>query len=271
MKISINSAQGEWVMVIESTANAVIKQTKKLLDKNGRKKQGAFLIEGQRLVADAILSGAPISYLLIAQRSAATLPPCHAPRYTVSDQVFDTLKDTVHSQGVLAVVPLPQNTALSAEDITDKQYLLYLDHVTDPGNMGTILRTADAAGVEAVVLSKGCVDVYNPKVVRATMASLFHVPLFFDSENDMALDLLQMSGFRLMGASLDAAADCYTVDWRGRTVIIIGNEANGIREQVQKRCHTHVKIPMVGRAESLNAAVACGILCYERLRQNREG
>lgn len=261
-------------MVIESAANAIIKQTKKLLDRNGRKKQGAFLIEGQRLVADAILSGVPVSYLLLAQRAVDEwneLPPCEAPHYVVSDKVFDTLKDTVHSQGVLAVVPLPQNTALSAGDLTDKRFLLYLDNVMDPGNMGTILRTADAAGVEAVVLSKGCVDVYNPKVVRATVASIFHVPLFFDDSSDGALDLLQASGFHLVGASLEAAVDCYSAVWHGRSAIIIGNEANGIRKQVLKRCDIRVKIPMVGRAESLNAAVACGILCYERLRQNREG
>ena len=257
-------------MVIESAANAIVKQTKKLSERSGRKKLGLFLLEGQRLVADAILAGAPIQYFVLCDGVQAELPPCDAPQYIVSKKIFAQLQDTVHSQGVLAAAVLPADGALSAADLTGKREILYLDNVADPGNMGTILRTADAAGVEAVVLSKGCVDVYNPKVVRATMASLFHIPLFFDDDACRALDLLQSAEFRLIGASLDGAVNCFSADFTGKSAIIIGNEANGIRQSVLDKCDLRVKIPMIGGAESLNAAVACGVLCYERLRQNRE-
>lgn len=258
-------------MVIESAANAIVKQTKKLSERSGRKKLGAFLLEGQRLVADAITADAPIQYLILCEGTQVELPLCDAPQYIVSKKIFAELQDTVHSQGVLAAASLPPDRTLSAADLTEKQTILYLDNVSDPGNMGTILRTADAAGVDAVVLSKGCVDVYNPKVVRATMASLFHIPLFFDDDTFQALDELQSAAFRLIGASLDGAVNCFSADFTGKTTLIIGNEANGIRQPVLNRCDLRVKIPMVGGAESLNAAVACGVLCYERLRQNGEG
>ena len=258
-------------MVIESAANPIVKQVKKLSVRSGRKKIGAFLLEGQRLVADAISAGAPIEYLVICDGAQLELPVCDVPRYVVSKKIFADLQATVHSQGVLAVAALPQDRILAVGDLTEKQALLYLDNVTDPGNMGTILRTADAAGVDAVVLSKGCVDVYNPKVVRATMASLFHVPLFFDDDADSALDIIKAAAFKLIGASLDGAISCFSADFTGKTALIIGNEANGIRQSILDRCDLQVKIPMIGGAESLNAAVACGVLCYERLRQNGEG
>ena len=258
-------------MVITSAANPIVKQTIKLSGRSGRKKQGAFLLEGQRLVADAIAAGAPIRYVMLCEDVQVKLPSCNAPQYVVNRKIFENMQGTVHSQGVLAVAALPQDTVLAVEDLAQKRALLYLDNVADPGNMGTILRTADAAGVDAVVLSRGCVDVYNPKVVRATMASLFHIPLFFDDAADTALRTLQAAGFRLIGACLDGAVSCFAADFTGKTAIVIGNEANGIRKPVLERCETKVKIPMVGGAESLNAAVACGILCYERLRQNGEG
>ena len=145
--------------------------------------------------------------------------------------------------------------------------IVYLDSVTDPGNMGTILRTCDAMGADCVILSKGCVDIYNPKVVRATMSSLFNGPVLFDTNEDL-LTQLRQCGFLIAGTVLDGSVVSFDSDLRRKTVIVMGNEANGISETVREMCDFKIKVPMTGGAESLNVAVCCAMLLYEKLRQN---
>ena len=148
-----------------------------------------------------------------------------------------------------------------------KDLLVYLDGIQDPGNLGTIIRTCDASGVGGIVLSPYCADVFNPKVVRSTMASLFNVDMAVCDKE--VFDVLKGSGFRVFATSLDESICHYDADFSDKCVIVIGNEANGVRDEILSLSYQNIKIPMVGKAESLNAAVAAGITLYEVFRQRR--
>ncbi len=134
--------------------------------------------------------------------------------------------------------------------------------------MGTIIRTGYACGGDGVILSENCVDIYNPKVVRSTMASIFNVPLYFDDARRSALKKLSAHGVKIVSGSLQGDKSIYETDFTGRSAVVIGNEANGITDEVINLSTELVKIPIIGKAESLNAAVACAVMVYERLRQN---
>lgn len=253
-------------MFIDSTSNKIIKHTKKLWERSGRKEHNQFIIEGKRLVLDAISCGADIEYILFEQGVYVDLPQ-GITVYELSQKAFSSLKTTVNSQGIMGVVNNPTECNLSLEN-DDRCIYVYLDGIQDPGNMGTILRTADACGARGVILSKNCVDIYNPKVVRSTMASIFNVPVYFDDAHRPLLGKMKEHNFKVVSGSLQGDKSIYDVNFKDRCVIIIGNEANGITDEVIDLSTELVKIPIVGKAESLNASVACGVMCYEALRQN---
>ncbi|MBE7030575.1 MAG: RNA methyltransferase [Ruminococcaceae bacterium] len=253
---------------IESGENAQIKAAKKLLEKKGRDRAGAFLIEGKRLVEDALRLGAQVTALFAAD--GADVPQgVSCDVFRLPERLFATLKTTVNSQGILGVVK-NLDRPITPSSFENLSFAVYLDCVSDPGNLGTIIRTADAAGAEAVVLSKGCVDLYNPKVARATMASLFAVPVYREQTYGEGLETLLNAGFDAVAGSLEATESCFDADLTGKCAIVVGNEANGVSDAVLARCDRKVIIPMRGGAESLNAAVACGVLMYEYVRQNRK-
>ena len=250
---------------IESSANAVYKHIKKLQTRNGRTKCNQYLAEGSRLVADAIANGADIEYILISESYNMEFDSKNIKVYELSEKLFDSLKLTVNSQGVMAVVNYKVIPA-SSIDKEKTQTIVYLDRITDPGNMGTIIRSCDALGADAVVLSKGCVDLYNPKVVRSTMASLLNVPVFFDDNPEETLTELKEAGFGIAGTFPTDAKACHTVDYNRKFVLVMGNEANGIGEDICKLCTERITIPMLGRAESLNVATALTVMLYEIMR-----
>ena len=253
-------------MIIESTSNKIIKHTRKLLDRSGRKEHGQFIIEGKRLVCDAIDCGADVKYVLLEEGCGIEFSkPVQV--YEVTKKVFATLKATVNSQGIIGVVDLPDRKDFDV-DLPENDMYIYLDGVADPGNMGTIIRTADACGAKGVILSQNCVDVYNPKVVRSTMASIFNVPLHFDDGERSILKKLKENNIDIISGSLQTDKSLYDIDFKSSCVIVIGNEANGISDEVIGMSTKLVKIPIIGKAESLNAAVACAVMAYERLRQN---
>lgn len=246
---------------IESTANPVFKQTKKLLSSSNRRKAGMFLIEGERIVKDALCLGAQIEYILV-NDTYLKCAQCDFEGqrvYTLSDKLFDELKSTVNSQGIIAAVKYT-DSQLDEIDFNKGLYL-YLDCVTDPGNMGTIIRSAAAFGVDAVVLSKGCVDVYNPKVIRSTMSGIFSTRLCFDTDN--ILNKFRENGYQIIGTFPSDAVSSKDFDYSDKCIIVMGNEANGICSDTEKMCTHRVSIPMTDGAESLNVSVACGILLYE--------
>lgn len=253
-------------MFIESTSNKIIKSTKKLLERNGRKETGKFIIEGKRLVCDAAEGGAELECILLEQGTELDLFK-NIPTYELSHKAFAALKTTVNSQGVIAVAHMPHKADFAPTDKKSCLYV-YLDGISDPGNMGTIIRTADAAGVDGVVVSENCVDVYNPKVVRSTMASIFNVPIYFDDGERTILKKMRETGIKIISGSLKGESSLYDISFKDRCAVVIGNEANGISDEVVSLSDILIKIPILGKAESLNAAVACAVMVYERLRQN---
>lgn len=252
-------------MYIDSTSNKIVKNTKKLFERSGRKDQRRFIIEGRRLVADAILSGADIECVLIEEGVEFSSEGIES--HILSAKAFSSLKTTVNSQGILAVVKMGEDAEFEAKG-GNRCFYIYLDGVSDPGNMGTIIRTADACGADGVILSKNCVDVYNPKVVRSTMSGIFNVPLYFDDEDRHIINTLKSSGVSVISGSLEGDKSLYDIDFKGRCAVVIGNEANGITDEVISMSDVLIKIPILGKAESLNAAVACAVISYEALRQN---
>lgn len=249
------------MITIESQSNEIYKLAKKLLTHSGRKKSGMFIAEGERIVKDAVSGGACPEYILLRKgQSFEWLDSVQNVRvYQMSEKLFDTLKCTVNSQGIIAVFKSVTHSAAEIDYGSDGCYL-YLDGITDPGNMGTILRTACAFGVKGVVLSDGCADVYNPKVVRSTMAGIFAVPIYDGGKT--ALGRFAESGFCIVGAFPNGGADIGNFEFPNKSVVVVGNEANGICPETEAMCSKKVTIPMSEYAESLNVSIACGIMLY---------
>ena len=260
-------------MLLTSRDNPNLKLIRSLSQRSGRKKANAFLAEGKRLVEEAAAYAADqIRFFAVSESFAdkeenfmKMLDETGKNGYTVKDNLFRGLCDTETPQGVLAVLDLPSG---QKPDLSRAEYLLVLDGVAEPGNMGTIIRTAEAAGVDAVCLYGGCVDVYNPKTVRASMGSLFRMPILQTELSD--LRRLQAEGVKFCAAALDGSEQAMREEFSGRRAVIIGNEAHGVSAPVLKFADIRVKIPMSGRVESLNAAVAAGILMYT-FRVKRDG
>ena len=194
--------------------------------------------------------------------------PKDIPVAFAADSVFRQLSDTVAPQGILAVVRMPRYDKEKIEQaqaggIYEQAKLLVLENIQDPGNMGTILRTAEGAGISGIVLGKGCVDLFNPKVVRATMGSLFRVPYYFCGDIIFEVAALKERGFTFYAAHLQGEKAYCEPDYQGQLGILIGNEANGLSEELSALADVKVKIPMEGRLESLNAAISAALFAYE--------
>ena len=250
------------IIKIESSANEFYKHLKKLHTAKERAKTSHYIAEGKRAVADAIKNNADIFALVICRGYTPDFPIEKFKVYELSQKLFDDVKETVTSQGIMAVINYKiQN--FNGSDIAAFDTLLYLDSVTDPGNMGTIIRSADALGAEGIILSKGCVDIFNPKVVRSTMASLLNVPVFIDADTFATFDTLKDRGYDIVGTFPKAKVLSCDYSYSKKTVLVMGNEANGISDEVEKHCTSAVTIPMLGNAESLNVATACTVMLYE--------
>jgi len=253
---------------IESSSNSIFKQTRKLINRSARKKTGLFIIEGERIVRDAANGKADIEYILVSESFGEVKRQDFGDVdvYMIKDKLFDELKSTVNSQGILAVAKYI-DCDIGEVDYNSGHYL-YLDSVSDPGNMGTIIRSADAFGIDAVIISKGCVDIFNPKVLRSTMSGIFNVKIFFD--DGQVLYNFSRNGFKIIGTFPSNADDAGKFEYTDKCVIVMGNEANGISEETENLCTHRVTIPMTGNAESLNVSVACGIMLYEAERSRMD-
>ncbi len=241
-------------MYIQSEKNKIIKEINSLKLRKNRQKLKLFILEGERLISEAEDS---ISYVVASESYKGNIKF----DYTVSDSLFAKISDTVSPQGVLAVCRITEH---KFENKDSKPLYVLLENIQDPGNMGTIIRTADAAGADGVFLSKGCVDIYNPKVVRSTMGSIFHLPIYTDFD---LVGLLEEINVPSIAAHLKGNKTPYDVDMTRGAAIIIGNEGNGISDELSEKADNLVKIPMPGKAESMNAGVAAAIMIYEALRQ----
>jgi TrmH family RNA methyltransferase len=250
--------------VITSNQNRIYKQLKALNMKKERDKQQLYVLEGERLIGE-IPSREHIKYIVTSESYEGNVPEADE-QYCFKDSLFAQLSSTVNSQGIIAVCKM-RLSEFNKAAIPDKPLYVILEEVTDPGNMGTIIRTADAAGADGIFLSKGCVDIYNPKVLRAAMGSFFHLPVYKGVDLGELLPLLKENKVVSFGAHLKGKLSPYELNLKDGCAIIIGNEANGMSQELSARSDYLVRIPMPGKAESMNAAVASAILIYEAVRQ----
>jgi TrmH family RNA methyltransferase len=254
------------MQIISSASNNKYKYIKSLMQKKNRQKYGEYTVEGIKSTRDALASRRKISAVVMSRDFFETERfdlPEKIEKVVIETDIFNKLCDTSTPQGIMAIIKIEGGSEIQLD--INKAYI-YCDGVNDPGNMGTIIRTADAAGFGGVILSEGCVDIYSPKTVRASMGSFFNIDIYSD-KNIEDLKKLQEQGFQLVGGALgENTIDYREADLKKPAIIIVGNEANGISGEVQKLCQC-VKIPILGSAESLNVSVAAGILMYELVRQ----
>lgn len=258
--------------MITSRDNPTVKHFRKLLDsKKERTNERAFILEGKRLVLDAFYSDADIEKVFVTCTAlgklggelADMIEKCGVT--VISDEIGDHISDTENTQGIFAKCRFPENMDTMPELKKGGRYVV-LSKLRDPGNAGMIIRTADALGLDGVIFSESC-DVYNPKTVRATMGALFRVPVYHDIETEDIFRKTAQSGLPSLAAVVDKdAMDIRKFDLSGGAVVFIGNEANGLDDEVKERCSHQITIKMSGNAESLNAAMASGILMWELVR-----
>lgn len=263
---------------ITSDKNPVIKEIRHLKRRKYREESKSFFIEGLRLVEEAFCEGTDVMKVLISksfasnEKSRRLLNVIEQRKYEafmVEDRLFEELSETETPQGIMAVVRMKEYS-MDSIITPEGDFYVILESIQDPGNLGTIVRTADAAGATAVILSKGCVDIYNPKVLRSTMGSVFHVPAVYSDDLKAAIINLKAAGVNILASHLKGTANYFNVDLKRKVAIIIGNEANGISEEIALLSDMLVRIPMPGRAESLNASTAASILIYDVVRQRME-
>ena len=254
---------------IRSKDNRIVKRCEQLSMRKYRDQFGLYLIEGENLLAEAVKNHARIETVLLREGCQKSLPPQVADRtFLVDARIFDKLAQTVTSQGILAIVA---KEAARKEDFINLpgSNFIVLDRLQDPGNIGTILRTADAAGYRLAILMKGTADVYAPKVVRAATGSLFRMPVVSMASAKELAEFTGAAGKKLTATCLDARRWYYDEDLTHDIALIIGNEGNGISRDLIESSDIQIKIPMQGNIESLNAAVAAGVLMYEAMRGKR--
>lgn len=243
---------------IDSLQNPRVKQWKKLQTKKERDKSGLFLVEGFHLAEEALRAQDTVRELIISENTDLPVKwdVGSAELYIVSEAIMKTLSETETPQGILAVCEKHERHI----QLSNGKFLL-LDGIQDPGNLGTIIRTADAAGLDAVIIGEGTVDVYNSKVLRSTQGSIFHLPIIKGKLEEWVENMKQES-VPVYGTALQQAVPYPHVKPAGSFALIVGNEGNGVRKDLLELCDQNLYIPIYGQAESLNVAVAAGILMY---------
>jgi hypothetical protein len=276
--------------IISSKDNKRIKYLRSLLEKgSARKKNRQFIVEGIKLVDEAleygkvceiilseslyeeIILGGLIKNALLADNGKNLIDYVNDDNSTtvVSDAVFKTVSETINPQGVVAVVTMPEYEILNEGFLTQtynktgKIKLLILEDTADPGNLGTIMRTAEAAGVTGVIMGRGTVDIFNPKVVRSTMGSIFRLPFIYVEDVRETIRELKKYGISFYAAHLKGKQSYKDVKYSDKAGILIGNEARGLSPETAELADIYIIIPMQGKVESLNAAVAAALMMYE--------
>lgn len=248
--------------VIRSKQNTQVKAWKKLLTAKGRKKSKSFLVEGTHLAQETIEWNVPVKQWIITEDYYNNMQeislPVDSPITLIDVDVAKELSATQTPQGIFAEVVIDEK---QTEMVKGTRYLL-VDRVQDPGNLGTMIRTADAAGYDAIIIGEGSVDIYNEKVIRSTQGSIWHLPVI-EMSLDKAIEELKAMGVQVLATALNSNAVSYKETAQDTPVaIIVGNEGQGVSEHVQKMSDQLIFIPMAGHAESLNVGVATGILLF---------
>lgn len=256
--------------MISSTSNPQVKWVVSLQKKaKQRREEGLFVVEGRKMVYEA-----PEDMFVKVFATEKFLSEhdemCDNDKLeVVSESVLSHMSDTMSPQGILAVVRQPLYNIEETLKNSDAPLFLLLENLQDPGNLGTILRTAEGAGVTAVLMSRDTVDIFNPKVIRSTMGSLYRVPFVYFEDILGAVDMLKNAGVKVFAAHLKGVNDYDAEGYLGGTCFLIGNEANGLTDEIAEKADCYVKIPMQGKVESLNASVAAALLMYEAARQRK--
>lgn len=248
---------------ISSLQNELVKRAASLRTKKYRKREGMFLLEGKRALLEAMKADADVRgifYTALPEDWPEDPEMSTVNYYHVTEPVLKKITDTEDPQSVAALIGL-QRSSLETLQV-EKGLVLVLDQIRDPGNLGTLIRTADAMGAAAVLLMENTADLYNPKVVRSTMGSLFHLPIVSGVKENALLDFCRKEKLPLWATALLGAEDVTKLPLPDKLALVLGSEANGVTETLLDKADQKVKIPMYGRAESLNVAVAGGILLF---------
>lgn len=263
--------KGEKMLQITSKENQLIKHIIKLKEKKYRKEYNEYIIEGVKMVEEAIEEKAKIKQIIISEDAInSELVQKHLKEklqkidyIQVPSNIFKLISEVEKPQGVLAVIEKENG----GEYIDYNQdIILALDDLQDPGNLGTIIRTADSVGLNQILISKGTTDPYNSKVIRSTMGAIFRVKIVECEDLKQTLKRLQENNFKVMVTDLGTDKSIYDIKLQ-KNVIVIGNEANGVSKEIKKIADTKAIIPMFGKTESLNASIATGVILYEYVRQ----
>lgn len=268
--------------MITSASNVQIKKVQQILKKSKiRREEQVFAVEGIKMFKEAPKDRIRKVYLAdsfagkrecleILSDKGLNIEETQKVEI-VDDRVFKSLSDTVTPQGVLCLIEMKTCTLDEIMGKDKNPLLMILEDLQDPGNLGTILRTGEGAGVTGVILSKNSVDIFNPKVIRSTMGSVYRMPvLYVDSIIGEVLPELKKRGVMTYAAHLKGKNNYDEENYTGRTAFFIGNEGNGLTDELSAQADTLIRIPMEGQVESLNAAMASGILMYEAFRQRRK-
>ena len=261
--------------MITSTSSSQVKHVISLLSKaKERKKNNEYVVEGIRMVSEApadLLVKIYMSERFQNNNSEYVKELVKKQGISddsieiVADNVFDRMSQTQTPQGIMAVVRMKDNSL--SDMLSGNPLLILVENLQDPGNLGTIIRMGEGAGVTGVIMSPNTVDIYNPKTIRSTMGSIFRVPFIYVQDFGEAVSECQKSGVKVYAAHLDGNNTYLGEDYSTPTAFLIGNEGNGLTDAITKQADTLIRIPMEGEVESLNAAIACTILTYEAVRQ----
>lgn len=261
--------------MITSTSSSQVKHVMSLLSKaKERKKNNEYVVEGIRMVSEVPEDSLVKIYMSerfqnnnpeyareLLRKQGITADMIEI----VADNVFDRMSQTQTPQGIMAVVKMKNNSL--SDMLAGNPLLILVENLQDPGNLGTILRMGEGAGVTGVIMSPNTVDIYNPKTIRSTMGSIFRVPFVYVQDFSEAVTQCQKAGVKVYAAHLDGKNTYLGEDYSTQTAFLIGNEGNGLTDGITKQADTLIRIPMQGEVESLNAAIACTILTYEAVRQ----
>lgn len=257
-------------MLITSKDNDTIKHIRKLKEKKYRDEFGEYIVEGIKLINEAIEEKLDVKTIIVCDNCDKEAINQNL-RYEVAkhnciyvdEKVFNSITEVKNPQGILAVVGKKDEE----KEINYKEdVIVILDDIQDPGNLGTILRTIDSVGLSQVIVSKRSGDVYNSKVVRSTMGAIFRVNVIESDDLVNTIKNIKKHKYTVVSTALDTNNNIYDIEYK-KVAIVIGNEANGVSKQIQEISDKKIKIPMLGRTESLNASVATGIVLYEYVRQ----
>ena len=255
--------------MITSASNQRIKNLTNLIQKaKARREQDVFITEGVKMFLEAdmeIIKEVYVSESFFEKGTAREkMEQCNYE--VLSDELFKKVSDTQTPQGILCVM---KQFHYKLDDLFQKENPLFLilEDIQDPGNLGTMMRTAEGAGVDGVIMTKATVDIYNPKTIRSTMGSIYRMPFMYTDDLLGVMKQLQEKKVKLYAAHLKGTSFYHELDYKGGTAFLIGNEGNGLKEETAQVADVYMKIPMQGKVESLNAAVASVILIYEAARQ----